>query len=105
MFIKTVFQYKKYGKYIYKVFHYIKDNPGCTITEIRRDLNLPTYKSDVVIYNLTYMCYLWEDCEIIKNKEISHFYIDGNFFDDYIKIFSIWSKDEKFKNYDRNSKN
>ena len=75
--------YRKYRKTILKMFSYIKKHPGCTEKQLKKFLSVPQYHYDVSLTELTHMCFFWEDIMVKNNKEVSQFYIDGNFFENY----------------------
>lgn len=86
--LKLMAHYRRYRRTIWRIFKYIKRNPGCKSRDIKKKLNLTKYSFDVAMVELTYMCYIWEEEDENSGKE--SYFIEGSFFDDFMELFESY---------------
>jgi len=89
--LKFLAHIRRYSRLIYKIFRYIKRHPGCTRPKIFQHMRTTQYRYAIAFSELTFMCYLWE-----SDDATPKYYIHGDFFDEYMEMFSDWRKDEQF---------
>lgn len=81
--------YRKYKKTILKMYKRIKMCPGSTDYELRKYLKISYYQYEIALYELTWVCYLWEEDIKVGNKIVPSYYINGEIFENYRWIFEL----------------
>jgi hypothetical protein len=91
LFLQKMAHYRKHRTDILKLFNLIKRYPGIEESVLKKKAKLTNYRYNIALVELTHVCYLWEDVVTPKSsytKPIIKYYIDGDFFAKYLRLFN-----------------
>jgi hypothetical protein len=87
-FLEMMAHYRKYKHGILKLYNCIKKYPGIGDTELRKKAGLTNYQYNTALAELSFVCNIYEEDRPNKRgKDKPVYFIDGEFFPKYMKVF------------------